>query len=370
MTERATPRPAGPSVRLRLTLSYAGFLVVTGAVLLAVVWVFLLRYVPDDHLTGTTGFVPNRSDLLRAFTPAATVGVVLLLVVGLAGGWLLAGRMLAPLTRVTDTARAVSQGTLSHRIRLPGRRDELRDLADTFDAMLDRLEAHVLEQQRFAANASHELRTPLAISRTVLALAREDPTRDAAADLERLERVNTRAIELTEALLLLSRAGQDPVGHDPVDLTLLAEDAVETTLALAEARGTALELAAEPAATVGSSPLLQQLVTNLVHNAVVHNLPTDGQVRITTSTTTDGAVLVVENTGPPVDPAVVDTLVEPFQRGAARTRGDGHDSVGLGLALVDRVTRAHGGHLAVRARPTGGLHVTVTLPPAADDRLG
>src|SRR6266540_1559995 len=151
------------------------------ALLLAVVWVFLLRYVPD-HPIIARGFIPNRSDLLRAFAPRAASVLAFLLVFGLVGGWVLAGRMLAPLTRITDATRMAANGSLSHRIQLPGRRDEFRELADAFDTMLARLEAHVAEQQRFAANASHELRTPLAITQTLLDVARKDPNRVEALD--------------------------------------------------------------------------------------------------------------------------------------------------------------------------------------------
>ena len=163
--EGTVDRAPGLSVRLKLTLSYAGFLMLAGALLLAVVWVFLLRYVPDRLVLAPGPFIPHipdRSDLLRAFVPRAAEMLAFLLVFGLVGGWLLAGRMLAPLTRITDATRMAATGSLSHRIRLPGRSDEFRELADAFDTMLARLEAQVAEQQRFAANASHELRTPLA----------------------------------------------------------------------------------------------------------------------------------------------------------------------------------------------------------------
>ena len=173
-------RAPGLSVRLKLTLSYAGFLMLAGALLLAAVWVFLLRYVPDRLLTTTPihGVFPIRSNLLHVFAPRAAAVLAILLVFGLLGGWLLAGRMLAPLTRITDATRMATTGSLSHRIRLPGRSDEFRELADAFDAMLARLEAQIAEQQRFAANASHELRTPLAITQTLLDVARKDPNRN------------------------------------------------------------------------------------------------------------------------------------------------------------------------------------------------
>ena len=167
-------RAPGLSVRMKLTLSYAGFLMVAGALLLAVVWVFLLRYVPEV-LVGPGPHSPDRSDLLDAFAPKAAIMLAFLLVFGLLGGWLLAGQMLAPLARITDATRIAATGSLSHRIRLEGRSDEFRELADAFDSMLARLEAHVAEQQRFAANASHELRTPLAVTQTLLDVARNDP---------------------------------------------------------------------------------------------------------------------------------------------------------------------------------------------------
>ena len=164
-----------------------------------------------------------------------------LLVFGLLGGWLLAGRMLAPLTRITDATRMAANGSLSHRIELEGRNDEFRELADAFDTMLARLEAHVAEQQRFAANASHELRTPLAITQTLLDVARNDPDRDNDELVDRLHAVNTRAIDLTEALLLLSRADQRSFTREHVDLSLIAEEAAETLLPLAEKRGLTIE---------------------------------------------------------------------------------------------------------------------------------
>src|SRR6478735_7674356 len=176
--EASVDREPGLSVRLKLTLSYAGFLMLAGALLLAVVWLFLLRYVPDAQvIQGPGPSVPNQSDLVRAFAPRAAAVLAFLLAFGLVGGWILAGRMFSPLTRITDATRMAASGSLSHRIRLEGRNDEFRELADAFDNMLARLEAHVAEQQRFAANASHELRTPLAITQTLLDVARNDPSR-------------------------------------------------------------------------------------------------------------------------------------------------------------------------------------------------
>jgi two-component system sensor histidine kinase VanS len=354
------------SVRLKLTLSYAGFLMLAGALLLAVVWVFLLRYVPDGVTRPPGRLVltgPDRSDLWDAFAPKAAAALAFLLVFGLVGGWLLAGRMLAPLARITDATRMATDGSLSHRIWLSGRRDEFRELADAFDTMLARLEAHVAEQQRFAANASHELRTPLAITQTLLDVARNDLTRDTGELVDRLHFVNTRAIDLTEALLLLSRADQRSFTREHLDLSLVAEEAAETLLPLAERHGLTIETSGDMTPTIGSHPLLLQMTTNLVHNAIVHNLPEKGTVWVTTSIRPETVVLAVENTGEKLTPQLVSTLTEPFQRGTGRIRSD-HAGVGLGLAIVKSITRAHDGTLTLAPRPAGGLRVTVQLPAA------
>jgi two-component system sensor histidine kinase VanS len=358
-------RAPGLSVRLKLTLSYAGFLMLAGALLLAVVWVFLLRYVPNpDVIAGPGNFGPTRSDLIRAFTPKAAIMLAFLLMFSLLGGWFLAGQMLAPLTRITDATRVAATGSLGHRIRLEGRTDEFRELADAFDSMLARLEAHVAEQQRFAANASHELRTPLAITQTLLDVARKDPHRDNGELVERLHVVNTRAIDLTEALLVLSRADQRSFPREHVDLSLIAEEATETLLPLAEKRGVTIETSADTALTVGSNALLQQLATNLVHNALVHNLPAQGTVWVSTRADPTGVSLTVENTGAKLTPQLVSTLSEPFQRGSQRIRTD-HAGVGLGLTIVNSITEAHDGTLTLTPRDAGGLRVAVELPATA-----
>lgn len=349
------------SARWKLTLSYAGVVVVAGALLLTVVALWLLRYVPDVPIIADR-FVPNRSDLIRAFVPAAVVVMLVLLAIGLGGGWLLAGRMLAPLERIGRAAQLAAQGSLSHRVALEGPRDEFRDLADVFDSMLEQLEAHIDEQQRFAANASHELRTPLAISQTLLEVARTDPDRDVDALIDRLYEVNARAIELTEALLLLSRAERRVFTREPLDLSLLAEESVETLLPLADRRGVTIDVGGSAAETLGSAALIQQLITNLVHNAIVHNLPSDGTVTVRTHVLPEAVALVVENTGEVLPAHRVATLAEPFQRGAVRTRTDDHAGVGLGLAIVQRIAEAHDGSLVLTPRQGGGLNVTVWLP--------
>jgi two-component system sensor histidine kinase VanS len=229
--------------------------------------------------------------------------------------------------------------------------------------MLARLEAQIAEQQRFAANASHELRTPLAITQTLLDVARNDPSRDNGELVDRLHAVNTRAIDLTEALLLLSRADQRSFTRGHVDLSLIAEEAAETLLPLAEKRGLTVETSGDATPTVGSHALLLQMSTNLVHNAIVHNLPRQGTVWVTTGVRPDSAVLTVENTGEKLTPQLVSTLAEPFQRGTKRIRTD-HAGVGLGLAIVKSITQAHDGTLSLTPRSAGGLRVTVQLPAA------
>jgi two-component system sensor histidine kinase VanS len=352
-------RAPGLSVRLKLTLSYAGFLMLAGVVLLAAGYFSLSRGVHP----GVIFIVQSHADLLRYFAPIAAIVMAFLLAFGLLGGWLLAGRMLAPLTRITDATRVAANGSLSHRIELEGRQDEFRELADSFDAMLARLEAHIAEQQRFAANASHELRTPLAITQTLLDVARNDPNRHNGELDERLRAVNTRAIDLTEALLLLSRADQRSFTRENVDLSLIAEEAAETLLPLAERRGLTIETSGDTTPTIGSHALLLQLTTNLVHNAIVHNLPEHGNVWVTTSSQLKSAVITVENTGKKLTPQSVATLAEPFLRGTERIRTD-HAGVGLGLAIVKSITQAHEGTLTLTPRAAGGLHVTVQLPAA------
>src|SRR5487761_1314475 len=330
--EASMDRAPGLSARLKLTLSYAAVIVLVGASLLAVVWLFLLRYVPAYALISTPvpGPFPIRSNLLHVFAPRAAAVLASLLVFGLVGGWILAGAMLAQLE-----AHAAEQ------------------------------QRFAAEQQRFAANASHELRTPLAVTQTLLEVARKDPNRNNEELVDRLHLVNSRAIDLTEALLLLSRADQRSFAPEHVDLSLIAEEATETLLPLAEQRGATIETSGDATPATGSPALLLQMTTNLVHNAIVHNLPERGTVWITTSAHPTSAELTVENTGEKLTPQLVATLAEPFQRGTRRIRTD-HTrvGVGLGLAIVKSITQAHEGTLTLTPRAAGGLRVTVQLPAA------
>jgi two-component system sensor histidine kinase VanS len=370
-----------PTVRLRLTLLYGGLFFVSGLVLLAITYL-LFRDASGVNLIVPTGSsartngpdaetelrfqeaVQRSTDALHQGLFRSLIVLALLTIVSIAFGWLIAGRVLRPLRAMTATTRQISERNLHERLALAGPNDELKDLADTIDGLLARLEAHVAEQQRFAANASHELRTPLATTQTLLDVARDDPGRDSGELVERLAAVNTRAIDLTEALLLLSRADQRSFGREPVDLSLVAEEAIETLLPLAAERGITIDASGtETAPTSGSRALLLQLTTNLVHNAIVHNLPANGSVWVTISSGTDGVELTVENTGEVLTPQLVSTLDEAFLRGNERARSD-HAGVGLGLAIAKSITEAHDGTLTLAARDDGGLRVSARLPTA------
>ncbi len=370
------------TVRLRLTLLYSGLFLVSGLALLATTYLIFRSNTGVDLIvpTGTAhrsigpdalndvrqryaGAVERDTHGLHQGLIQSGIALAIMSAVSIALGWLVAGRVLRPLRTMTATTRRISERNLNERLALSGPRDELKDLADTVDGLLARLEAHVAEQQRFAANASHELRTPLAITQTLLDVARNDPTRDNGELVDRLHEVNTRAIDLTEALLLLSRADQRSFTREHIELSLMAEEATETLLPLAEARGVTIETSGDATPIIGSHALLLQLATNLVHNAIVHNLPEQGTVWVTTSAHPNSVELIVENTGEHLPPQLVATLAEPFQRGTRRIRPD-HAGVGLGLAIVKSLTQAHDGTLTLTPRSSGGLCVTVQLPAA------
>jgi two-component system sensor histidine kinase VanS len=380
-------------VRLRLTLLYSGLFLVSGLALLAATYLIFRNTTGVDLIVpsgtphrpavpGAGNGAPPNPDVLRQVRQMydaavrreahgrhqglldSGVALAIMTIVSIALGWLVAGRVLRPLRTMTATTRQISERNLNERLALSGPRDELKDLADTVDGLLARLEAHVAEQQRFAANASHELRTPLAVTQTLLDVARNDPNRVNGELVETLHAVNTRAIDLTEALLLLSHADQRSFAPEHVDLSLIAEEATETLLPFAENRGISIETSSgEAALTSGSHALLLQMTTNLVHNAIVHNLREPGTVWVTTSAHPETVVLTVENTGDQLPRQLVSTLVEPFQRGTQRIRAD-HPGVGLGLAIVSSIAEAHDGVLTLTPRAAGGLCVTVRLPAA------
>jgi two-component system sensor histidine kinase VanS len=358
---------------------YSGLFLISGLALLAATYLLFRRSTGVDLLVpsgpGATPAAIHRVEQMYAAAvqrhthglhqglAQSGIALAIMTAVSIALGWLVAGRVLRPLRTMTATTRQISGQNLSERLALSGPRDELRDLADTVDGLLARLETHVAEQQRFAANASHELRTPLAITQTLLDVARNDPNRENGELVDRLHHLNTRAIDLTEALLLLSHAGQKSFTPEYLDLSLIAEEATETLLPLAEKHGVTVETSGQMASTIGSETLLLQLTTNLVHNAIVHNLPQHGAVWVRTSIQPKYVVLTVENTGDNLAPQLVSTLAEPFQRGTERIHTD-HAGVGLGLAIAKTVAQAHNGSLTLSARPAGGLRVTVRLPAA------
>ena len=292
------------------------------------------------------------------------VAIVLLAVVAVVAGWWLAGRVLRPLHHITATARRLSLANLDERIDLKGPRDELKELADTFDAMLGRLEQAVESQRRFVANASHELRTPLAIQRAAIqiGLADASPERVEHMRVELLE-ANRRSERLIDGLLTLAQGERGLDARRPVRLDEVVREAAEPHRRTAREAGITIRLDTRPVTVTGDAVLLTRLAANLVHNAVVHNLPEQGTVWVTTSVRPEAAVLTVENTGEKLAPELVAALVEPFQRGTERIRTD-HAGVGLGLAIVKSITQAHDGTLSLTPRPAGGLCVTVQLPAA------
>ncbi|HEU5223950.1 MAG TPA: HAMP domain-containing sensor histidine kinase [Candidatus Lumbricidophila sp.] len=367
MSITSPQRPSGPSVRVRLALSYAGFLIVAG-IALFVVGLLALRFVPVVPIYTATGAgAPTRGDLTEVFVRYAWWTLGGLIAFGLIGGWLLAGRMLRPLHRITDTVRRVRDGELDHRIALAGRRDELTELADAFDAMLDRVQHTLDEERRFAANASHELRTPHAIIRTMVEVARADQAgRDVDEVLRRVAATNDRSIAITESLLALARAGRGgSLERAPIDLAAITAAVVSTLAAQAETSAISIHTSLAPAVTLGHRTLIEQLVTNLLTNAIAHNTA-GGRVVVTTAALAGSVELSVTNTGAVLPPELVETLTEPFVRAAGRTRAEsGAGGVGLGLAIVASTVRAHGGTLELSGRAEGGLHVRVHLPAAA-----
>ncbi|MFD7735456.1 sensor histidine kinase [Kitasatospora phosalacinea] len=387
------------TVRLRMTLLYGGLFSVSGAVLLAVTYALVraaLAGTPVRGLaTGPTGpgpgvpppteapptgapldagtdFLPapvaeavarQKAVLLHQLLVQSGIALVLMSVLSVALGWVVAGRMLRPLRTVTATARDISATSLHRRLALTGPPDELRELGDTFDGLLGRLEAAFLSQRRFVANASHELRTPLARQRALgqVALADPEPTVESLREAhERILAAGTQQERLIEALLTLARGQAGIEVREPFDLAALADDVVGARRAQARRQSVLLRSTTGPAVAAGHRPLAERLLANLVDNALRHNLP-DGRVDVTTRTVDGRAVLVVSNTGPTVPPDQVERLFQPFQRldatRAARTEG-----LGLGLSIVRAIAEAHDADLRASPGPHGGLTVTVQFP--------
>ncbi|RLL69254.1 HAMP domain-containing sensor histidine kinase [Streptomyces sp. Z26] len=383
-----------PTIRIRLTLLYGGMFLIAGMVLLTIIYLLAAQALHEgsslpfrvlnanaeltsDSCPGLTGQMPSAvfmerlgdcTDAQRAVALDRLLRSSLLALLGLAVaafafGYVMAGRVLSPLGRITRTARQVAGSDLHKRIELEGPDDELKELSDTFDEMLDRLDRAFTAQQRFVANASHELRTPLAINRTLLEVQLADP--DAAPEVQHLGKTllatNERSEQLVEGLLLLARSENEIVDRKPVDLAEVAAQAVEQTRAEAGTKGVELRGVRHAAYVQGNGVLLERVALNLVQNATRYNLREGGWVEVGTEPQPGRAVLVVENTGPAVPAYEVDNLFEPFRR--LRMERTGSDKgVGLGLSIVRSVARAHGGTVHAEPREDGGLVVRVVLP--------
>ena len=378
-----------PTIRIRLTVLYGGMFLIAGVVLLWIIYLLAAQAIHkgtelpfqivtinvqgssceqlrtnSDTIPAINTCMQHQRDLaLSTLLKRSLLALIGLAVVAFAFGYVMAGRVLAPLGDITRTARGVAGSDLKRRIELDGPDDELKELADTFDEMLDRLERAFDAQRRFVANASHELRTPLAINRTLLEVQLSDP--DASADLQQLGRTllatNERSEQLVEGLLLLARSENEIMERKPVDLAEVASQALEQTRSEALGKGVELRGTLSPAVVQGNGVLLERIALNLVQNAVRYNVPEGGWVEVGTSADHGNALLVVANTGPVVPAYEVDIMFEPFRRlRTERTRSD--KGVGLGLSIARSVARAHGGVISAEPREGGGLVMRVAIP--------
>ncbi|NUQ97175.1 MAG: HAMP domain-containing histidine kinase [Streptomyces sp.] len=390
---RPVPAPPWlrPTIRIRLTLLYGGMFLIAGILLLSIIYLLAAHAlnvgselpfkILSGQLTSDSCNFPSqpsvteinhamnecvnqqRQHALDDLLSRSLLALLGLAIIAFAFGYAMAGRVLSPLGRILRTARAVAGSDLSRRIELDGPDDEIKELADTFDDMLERLQRAFTAQQRFVGNASHELRTPLAINRTLLEVHLSDP--NAPTELHQLGKTllatNERSEQLVEGLLLLARSDNQIVERKPVDLAEVAEQAVDQVRSEADAKGVMIRGEQKPAVVQGNGVLLERIALNLVQNAVRYNVPEDGWVEVTTEVQHGQAVLVVSNTGPVVPAYEIDNLFEPFRR--LRTERTGSDKgVGLGLSIVRSVARAHGGHISAQPREGGGLVMRVALP--------
>lgn len=391
---------SGSTIRLRLTLLYGASFFVAGAVLIALMYFSLEQWLEGRPVASThmiiskhlalgdrmpaadrlaeaiaTQAEQERREVLRAMLFSSLTALAVVGIAAAGFGWLLAGRALAPLQRVTATARRVADRSLHERIALEGPPDEIKDLADTFDAMLERLDRAFDGQRRFVANASHELRTPLAINRTLIevALDRPDPPASLRQLGETLLEVNGRHERLIEGLLLLVSSEQLLTEHRRCDLAELACHVVGSSAEEAACAEVTVDCSLVTAPVDGDPILLERLVANLVDNAVRYNVP-QGRVRVDCEHGEGFVRLVVANTGPVVPVFDLDGLFEPFRRAAAITRRADDPrtrrGAGLGLSIVRSVAHAHGGSVHAAADPGGGLIVTVSLPAAGTPSTG
>lgn len=366
------------TIRARLTLTYAGLVTGSGAVLIALVYLYMrqLQVAVPEQAPSTDGVeeevylrITLMSEFLNTMLVISLGALVLLALLSGAVGWVVAGRMLAPLSTMNEAAKQAASGDLSRRLSLTGPRDEIRDLADTYDHMLDSLETSLGTYRRFAANASHELRTPLATAQTMIDVTLADPAASAEqlrSLAERLRETNRANVETVDALLDLAEAQSGDLYREQVDLGEVVASALSQLVPEAGARE--VDLPEPPDALVvveGDPVLLRQAVSNLLRNAVRHNVA-HGGIELELTGTDDRARLRVSNDGPLVPAERLESLREPFVRGSGRgrTRDAGH---GLGLAIVSAVATAHNGVLELSANPSGGLTATLDLPVRNDD---
>jgi signal transduction histidine kinase len=390
-------RLPGRTVRLRLTLLYGALFLASGAALLAITYVLVAhQYTDNDQIfgiaiqAGPDGSgkslpvepgtiapplpVPGEGDAvlvkrhsaaaLRQLALQSGIALAIMAILSIWLGWLVAGRVLRPLRTITNAARDISASNLHRRLALEGPDDELKQLANTFDGLLGRLEASFDAQRQFVANASHELRTPLTYERALLEVALADPDATADSLRETCERVlasGEQQERLIEALLTLSRSQRGLDQHEPFDLAAVAADVLETRRAEAEHKQLHIETALDPAPTSGDVALGERLVANLVDNAMRHNVAA-GRIEVATATKNGHAVISIANTGPVVPSGDIDRLFQPFQR-LTSDPDDGQDAgLGLGLSIVHAIATAHEATVTPKALPEGGLAIEVRFP--------
>ncbi|MEV0829079.1 sensor histidine kinase [Nonomuraea rubra] len=357
------------TVRLRLTALYGGLFLTAGVVLVALIYL-LVRYSPfpapppaPAPFGGLAVPAPAplaaQAETLNRLLVNSLIALAVMAGAAMVLGWLMAGRVLRPLGEMTATVRRITADRLDRRLAASGPDDELKGLADTFDELLDRLEAAFTAQRRFVANASHELRTPLTLQRAMAEVALADPEAGAAAlrgVLERVVAAGQHQERLIEALLVLARSQQGLARREPLDLAVIAARALD------EHPGISLGSGLSPAPASGDPALIERLVTNLLDNAVRYNVP-GGRVEVETATRAGRSVLRIANSGPVIAPGQVPLLMQPFQRLESGKKASG-DGLGLGLSIVAAIVEAHHGTIDARPLPGGGLDVTVTLEQA------
>jgi len=385
-------------VRTRLALLYAALFLISGSALLGLTYGLVAANLPDKPASSASRFDRNqlaklsvacklphpdpgtvaacksafdvggetvRQRALDSLLIFSLVGLGVMTVASGGLGWYVSGRVLRPVRAITEAARRASDQHLGERLALTGAQDELKELADTFDEMLERLDLAFAAQRRFVANASHELRTPLTVMRTAIdvALAKPNRTTEQLEDMAaRVHRSIDRAENMIEALLVLAISDQGRASSELLDLSAVAEDALDLAAPGITRLGLTVEAELSPAETTGDQPLIERMVWNLVDNAVRHNQP-GGWIRVSTGSCAQGVVLRIANSGAQVPADAVPTLFEPFRRMEGRARADG--GVGLGLSIVQSVSTAHGAMLDVQSQPGGGLSISLVLPDRA-----